>query len=65
MGIWGHQERKSEIIFSHYMPKKRGMQGDSSIENFTDSDLTKSPGRQRTESPAKRVQKHNISAGAE
>ena len=46
-------------------PKKRGLEGDSSVEQFTDSDLSKSPGRQPTESPAKRLRKHNISAAAE
>ena len=46
-------------------PKKRGLEGDSSVEQFKDSDLSKSPGRQPIESPAKRLRKNNISAAAE
>ena len=38
-------------------PKKRGLEGDSSVEQFKDSDLSKSPGRQPIESPAKRLRK--------
>ena len=43
--------------------KKRGLEGDSSDEFYTNSDLAKSPGRQPLESPAKRLRQKNIFTG--
>ena len=43
--------------------KKRGLEGDSSNEYYTNSDLSKSPGRQPVESPAKILRQKNISTG--
>ena len=44
-------------------PKKRGLEGDSSGELYTNSDLAKSPGRQPVESPARRLRQKNIFTG--